>query len=35
MIARPGYLISENRALVATMVGALLEGLHRQSIPAK
>jgi AcrR family transcriptional regulator len=35
MIARPGYLISENRALVATMVSALLEGLRRQSIPAK
>jgi len=35
MIARPGYLISENRALVATMVDTLLEGLHRQSPPGK
>jgi AcrR family transcriptional regulator len=35
MIARPGYLISENRALVAALVGALVEGLHRQSVPAK
>lgn len=31
MIARPGYLISENHALVATMAGALVDGLHRKS----
>ena len=35
MIARPGYLISENRALVAALVGALVEGLHRRSALAK
>jgi AcrR family transcriptional regulator len=31
MIARPGYLMSEHRALIATMVGALVDGLHRKS----
>jgi AcrR family transcriptional regulator len=31
MIARPGYLTSENHALVRAMIKALTEGLQRQS----
>src|SRR5262245_18891763 len=32
MIARPGYLLSENRALVGATVNALVEGLQRESV---